>query len=185
MSNRKIVKACAFVVLSLFCLLSSCNQNIEQSQAKENNLEKIVRLQNELKSTLKKSLEGFSSDGQRLLSSVVFDDKKSEEIVKTDGLFQSNDILDDDAVFDTLSEREQTEIKTIAENYFEKIQQIAKGIKVFDKEIPNEVYEDDEFVEYNGIKYSKLIPETLEIAYQIRDELYNGNKDGRTQEVYY
>lgn len=174
---RKTLIWCSALLLSI-CLVAACSQKVDEPKENlRNGVEKIKVLQDTFKSDLKTAILEMSENAKPLLSSVIFQDERMSEITKSSGLLTSQDLPDDDAIFDSLSDSDKAKIEKAVENYLQDAQNIAKTITVFDKGLPDGVEETDLSVKYAGVEYSKCVPETLEMAYQIRDEFYNPSKN--------
>ena len=163
-----------FVLVTICFVMLSCSQNVEFNNVNDN-VKTVESLQNAFKLNLKTAISEMQDEAKPLLKSIVFNEKELSDTVKKSGVCLDDDILNDDEIFENLSAENQLQIQQLAEAYFEEVQNLAKSITVFDKGLPEGVEETDLFVKYAGIEYSKCVPETLEMAYQIRDELYGGN----------
>lgn len=166
---RKTLIWCSALLLSV-CLVVACSQKVDEPKENiRNGVEKIRVLQDTFKNDLKTAILEMSEDAEPLLSSVIFQDERMSEITKSSGLLTSIDLPDDDAIFDNLSDSDKAKIEKSVENYLQNVQDVAKTITIFDRGLPEGVEETDLFVKYAGVEYSKCVPETLEMAYQIRD----------------
>ena len=174
---RKTLGRCSALLIGI-CLVVGCVQEVKRpNESARSGVEKVKALEDAFKQDLITAIESMSDDAKPLLSSVVFQGEQSSVITNKSGVFSSTEIFDDDEVFENLSDSDKAKVQEVAEEYFCNVQNVVKAIKVFDKGLPEGVEETDLFVKYAGIEYSKCVPGTLEMAYQIRDELYNPDKN--------
>ena len=154
-----------FVLVTICLVTFSCSQNVEFDNVNDN-VKVVESLQNEFKLNLKTAINEMQDEAKPLLKSVVFNEKELSNAVKKGGVSLDDNVLNEDEIFENLSEENKMKIQEMAEAYFEEVQNLAKSITVFDKGLPegvediNEISDNDiltvKYI-YSRISYNEMM----------------------------
>ncbi len=165
MYKESEMKKYFLLMLSFVCLLFSCTQQIPMERNSEE-VNQVKEIKKQFVEELEVSLCDMSETAKTLLNSSVF----NQSSYSSKGIIDDND----DKIFELLSDEEKKIIEEKVKNYLKSLSEAASKITVFDKGLPDGCEETDEYVIINNVMYSKMIPETLENALILKDELYSG-----------